>query len=164
MGFFRKLFSSSPKIGMGTKPVSSSQPHLAKFEAIYFEQEAGWDRVKVVGESSFQSRISKITGRKGDEEVEHECIAALIPLIDEEDQTKVAVHIPQDNVGQVQIGYLSSEAVETYYDAISAAWSIDKLLAADARIYAYPPEEAETLNAGVSIYLPSPEELMEEII
>lgn len=170
MGFFSDLKrdfkkgSSTTKqaTGNGAKRVSPSstaraKPNQFEFKAAYFQREAGTPNVNVVGESYYQSNISKICGRKADEEVAHQCVGTLIPEDDNpKDKNAVAVYLDGN-----QVGYLSKDEALRYRPALAAAAAKGYLVAGDARIYAYPPERARTPNAGVSLYLPPPEEVIE---
>ena len=168
MGFFKDLqkgYEQAKKaknvIDQVAPGVSGSQqaPQQFEFQALHFAYEPGMDRVDVVGESYYQSAISNITGRVGAEEIAWEGVAALVPEEqNRKDSNATAIYIEGQHVG-----YLSSEAAALYAPAVQGAVKIGKLLAGDARIYAYPPERARTPNAGVTLYLPTPAEIIEQL-
>jgi hypothetical protein len=157
MGFFDD-FRKGRERAAKARPVSA-EPEEQEFRAVYFSREPGMDCVDVVGESRYQSAISAITGRKGDDEVEWEGVAALLAEPDNPADENAARVI----AGGRQVGYLSRRDAIRYASAIQAAARQGKIIAGDARIYAFPPERAQTPNAGVSFYLPPPDEIVADL-
>ena len=115
--------------------------------------------VEVVGESFHQSAISSVSGRKGVEAVQVDCIAVLVPEPNNpHDPNAVMVQVD----AQV-VGHLSRKDAILYQSVVYAAEQLGVMIACNARIAARDPSEATTTNAGVFLHLPSPEDAASEL-
>jgi hypothetical protein len=117
------------------------------------------ERIGLVGESHYQSAISAVCGRQGNEEVHFPCIAALAA----ERTNPYDPNAIQAQVDARHVGYLSRKDAILYHPIIDAGDRLGVVIACNAWIAARAPEGAETPNAGVFLHLPTPEVAAEEL-
>lgn len=154
MGFLKNLRNSF----QAAQEASGRRFTRVDAQATYFEKDSDCELIYVVGESNYQREISRITGRKGNEGLDFPAIAVLAPEpSNPHDANAVNVQIE----GEI-IGYLCREDAAEYSPVLARALDQGCVFAFDAKINAFPPEEAETPNAGVTVWVPSPEILAEE--
>jgi len=146
MGFWDSIF--------GTKKKAAGHA-LYRGKAFYFQRDSSCHLIRVVGESFYQDEISKATGRRGNEALEHYCIVAIVPEIDNP-YDKNAINV---QINGHKVGYLSRDDARAYRKKAVAAIQKGSVIAADGCVRAVDPAEADTPNAGVVLWLPPPEEL-----
>jgi hypothetical protein len=117
------------------------------------------EQIGVVGESHYQEAISAACGRQGGEAIEFDCIASLnAERTNPYDPNAIMVQVDAHHVG-----YLSRKDAIRYHPIVDAAERMDIFIGCNARIVAHDPAEAATPNAGVFLYLPTPDGAAESL-
>lgn len=138
----------------GAKPIP---PKVAEIQS---EGTQGTDITRVVGTSYRQGALSRIAGRKADEQVAMECRAqiALEPSNPHDPEALLVT------INETKVGYLSHEDALRWRPVIKRAFWSGVHITCEAKIVARGPEdERQTENAGVILWLPEPDELAEGV-
>ncbi len=134
-----------------------ARPEIRQVQSVEFDQCA--EIVAVVGEASYQDAIRKICGSARWEDVKHPCRAVLVP----EPTNKYDSNAVMVQVETQLVGYLSKGDALDYQVPLGMLVERGTVAICDARIAGRGPG-SETSNLGVFLELPTPEQMVEEIL
>lgn len=150
MGFWDRLNAAlGPKVA----------PDLTEFRGlteIRIEDKKEIPPTHLVGESHYQPALSRVSGRNGDEDIRYPC-RATIRL-----ETENRAH-PEALVVEIdghRVGYISHDDATWWRPVIKEAQATGIKFSFVAKVVARGPDkDRETVNAGVMVWLPGPDEL-----
>lgn len=125
-------------------------------EGLLLDRNSCSEFVRVVGESNYQSAISRVCGSTPGTEVRFECVAGLWP----DPENRYDPNAVEVQINGMVVGHLSREDAVAYRPMIDSVMARGLVLVCNASI-AGRGAGSETPNRGVFLRLPPPDDHIE---